>query len=556
MQPDLKEKILNIKPSRRVAVDIGRLVNISEGQPRLFEDTFPYVEVPRFMFSGKVTELIDGRPVKFDFDARKNAPLKISDTTFRDGQQARPPYTRKQIVDLYKLMGRLSGPNNVISATEFFVYADSDIAALEACLAEYHANPQCPEPTCWIRGLADDAIFLKLMQHMGVKETGILTSCSDYHVFLKLKKNWKTAAVEFLDMAKMAAERDIRVRFHLEDVTRANMDEFVFPFLGMIAKFSEAVPEELKPKVRLCDTMGFGLPYPGVELPRSVPKLVYKVQQAGIPSHRIEWHGHNDFHLVIANAVAAWLYGCDVLNGTLLGFGERTGNPPLEAAIILYHALKGANGTDTRVVTEIADYFRAMGVIVPDNYPFVGDDSNRTRAGIHGNGLAMDERIYQIFDTTRILAKGPSITITDKSGLEGIAYWVRCFLAQNVAERTRIAVKKTRIVEIAKWVDYQYDEKARSTGISDGEMVRQVLLHLPEASVPAYINRKYGLTGEKSVSADDCGPIIAWIKDEKRSRLQAHRELTHGDGPIEGLDPETLDRLALEHLPHLAQGRQ
>jgi len=320
MQPELKEKILGLAPTREIPVDLNEIVNVQEGQARLFEKTFPHVDVPQFMFSGKVTETIDGQPVEFDFDARKKAPLKISDTTFRDGQQARPPYTKKQIMDLYKLLGRLSGPNNVISSTEFFVYADSDIDALESCLEEYHNNPQCPEPTCWIRGLADDAIFLKLMQHMGIKETGILTSCSDYHVFLKLKKNWKSAAMEFLDMGKQAAERDIRVRFHLEDVTRANMDEFVYPFLEMIAKFSETVPEELKPKIRLCDTMGFGLPYPGVELPRSVPKLVYKVQQAGIPSHRIEWHGHNDFHLVMANAVAAWLYGCDALNGTLLGW--------------------------------------------------------------------------------------------------------------------------------------------------------------------------------------------------------------------------------------------
>ena len=554
MQPELKAKILDLAPIREIPADLDEIVNIAEGQPRLFEETFPHVEVPQFTFSGKVTEIIDGQPVEFDFDARKQAPLQITDTTFRDGQQARPPYTRKQIMDLYKLLGRLSGPNNVISATEFFVYADSDIAALEACLEEFHNNPQCPEPTCWIRGLADDAIFLKLMQHMGVKETGILTSCSDYHVFLKLKKNWNTAAREFMDMAKQAAERDIRVRFHLEDVTRANLDEFVYPFLEMIAQFSESVPETLKPKIRLCDTMGFGLPYPGVELPRSVPKLVYKVQQAGIPSHRIEWHGHNDFHLVMANAVAAWLHGCDALNGTLLGFGERTGNPPVEAAIVMYQALKGKNGTDTTVITEIAEYFRSMGVIVPDNYPLVGDDSNRTRAGIHGGGLAMDERIYQIFDTTSILGKPPSITITDKSGLEGIAYWVRCYLTQDVAERTEIVVKKTRIVEIAKWVDYQYNELGRTTGISDDEMIRQALLHIPQAAVPAYINKKYGLKEDAGVSADDCEPIIAWIKDEKRRRLQERRDQGKQGEPLVGMQPEMLEKLAIEHLPYLASG--
>jgi len=550
MENELKQKVLDLKPTRKVSANIDRIANIGEGKPHLFEETFPYVEVPQVTFTGKVYEEIDGKVVEFDFDKRKNAPLVISDTTFRDGQQARPPYTRKQVVDLYRLLGKLSGPNRVITSTEFFVYSDSDIAALEACLDEYAGNPTYPQPTCWIRGLSDDALYLKLMQHLGITETGLLSSCSDYHIFLKLRKNWKSAATEYLDMAKQAAERDIRVRFHLEDVTRANIDGFVLPFVEMIAAFSEQLPDKLKSKVRLCDTMGFGLPYPGVELPRSIPKLIYKIQQEGIPSHRLEWHGHNDFHLVIANAVAGWLYGCDILNGTLLGFGERTGNPPIESAVIMYRALKGADGTDTTAITEMADYFRAMGVLIPPNYPLVGDDSNRTRAGIHGGGLALDERIYQIFDTTLLLGKPPSITITDKSGLGGIAYWVQCWLAQRVTERTQIAVKRTRLVEVAKWVDHQYDNLGRTTGISDDEMIGQILLHMPEATVPAYINKYYGLKNETNVSADDCGLIIAWIVDEKRRLLQERRKKGGGE-PFPGITSETMDRLVSEHLTYL-----
>jgi len=551
MDKELKNEILKIEPTREVPVDIQAIADIGEGEPHLLEETFPYVEVPQVKFVGKQYEEIDGKLVEFDFEKRKRAELVISDTTFRDGQQARPPYTKTQIVDLYRLLGKLSGPNRVIRNTEFFLYSDGDIRAVEACLEEYASNPQCPEPTAWIRGLSDDALYLKLMQHLGIRETGLLSSCSDYHVFLKLHKNWKSAAEEYLGMAKQAAERDIRVRFHLEDITRSNLDGFVLPFCEMVALFAEALPEELKPKVRLCDTMGFGLPYPGVALPRSVPKLVYKVQQAGIPAERMEWHGHNDFHLVIANAVTAWLYGCDILNGTLLGFGERTGNPPIEGAVIMYRALKGANGTDTSAISEIADYFRNMGVRIPPNYPLVGDDSNRTRAGIHGGGLMMDERIYQIFDTTRLLGRPPAIAITDKSGLEGIAYWVQCYLAQDVAERTQITVKKTRLVQVAKWVDHQYDVLGRTTAISEEEMVAQVLLHIPEAAVPAYINKRFHLSGEASVSADDCGPIIAWINDEKRRMQRQNREKGRPREPLPGIDPEVIDGLVHKHLPHV-----
>jgi isopropylmalate/homocitrate/citramalate synthase len=551
MDKELKQKILKIEPTREVGADVSDIVDIGEGEPELLEDIFPHSEVPQIVFASGAYEEIDGELVEFDFEQRKQRDLVISDTTFRDGQQARPPYSKNQIVDLYKLMGKLGGPNRVVDNTEFFLYSDSDIEAVEACLEAYADDPTLPQPTAWIRGLKNDALYLKLMQHMGIKETGMLASCSDYHVFLKLHKNWKSAAEEYLSMAKQAAERDIRVRFHLEDITRSNMDGFVLPFCEMIAEFAESLPQHLKPKVRLCDTMGFGLPYPGIDLPRSIPKLCYKIQQAGIPPERMEWHGHNDFHHVIANAVAGWLYGCDILNGTLLGFGERTGNPPLEGAIIMYRALKGANGTNTTAITEIAEYFRSIGVQIPKNYPLVGDDSNRTRAGIHGGGLLMDERIYQIFDTSELLGTPPSIAITDKSGLDGIAYWVQCYLSQDVPERTEVTVKKTRLVQIAKWVDYQYDEKGRTTAISQEEMVSQLLLHLPEAGVPAYINKRFNLSGEAAVSADDCVPIIGWIKDEKKRRRQEFNQQDRKREPLPGIEPETVDKLVHQHMPHV-----
>ena len=153
-------------------------------EPNLFRQMFPYSELPKVLFEDRGVAMAPADR------------MWITDTTFRDGQQARPPYTKRQVIDLYRLMGKLSGPNRVIAYTEFFVYSDSDIAALEACVEEYASNPSYPEPTCWISGLTDDALYLKLMQHMGIRETGILTSCSDYHVFLKLRKNWKTAAEE------------------------------------------------------------------------------------------------------------------------------------------------------------------------------------------------------------------------------------------------------------------------------------------------------------------------------------------------------------------------
>jgi isopropylmalate/homocitrate/citramalate synthase len=239
------------------------------------------------------------------------------------------------------------------------------------------------------------------------------------------------------------------------------------------------VEDSLKVKIRLCDTMGFGVSYPGAALPRSVPKLVLAmIHKAGVPGDQLEWHGHNDFHKALINGATAWLYGCDALNCTLIGIGERTGNPPLEGALMEYIGLKGDMcGIDTTIITEIAQFYRSIGTRISVRYPFVGDDFHKTRAGIHADGLARDERIYNIFDTEKLLKRPPEIVITDKSGADGVYLWVNNFLGLVGEER----IKKTHIVKIMRWVADQYEKEGRITNISDREMAEQVREHLPAA---------------------------------------------------------------------------
>jgi isopropylmalate/homocitrate/citramalate synthase len=243
-------------------------------------------------------------------------------------------------------------------------------------------------------------------------------------------------------------------------------------------EMSRDVPPELSVKIRLCDTMGFGISYPGAQLPRSIPKLIYKLNHdLGVPSDRLEWHGHNDFHKVHINGATAWLYGCNQLNATLFGFGERTGNPPLESAIFEYIALKGGLcGINTTVITELADYMRSIEMPIPDNYPFVGRHFNVTRAGIHAGGLRQDERIYNIFDTVALLGKAPRVAITDKSGTDGVVIWVNDYLGLKGTDR----INKIKCYPLCRWVMDQYDVHGRLTAISDEELETRVRELLPE----------------------------------------------------------------------------
>ena len=72
-------------------------------------------------------------------------------------------------------------------------------------------------------------------------------------------------------------------------------------------------------KVRACDTMGYGVNYPGAVIPRSVPGIIYALHtHAGVPHEMIEWHGHNDFYKAVVNSTTAWLYGCSGVNTSCL----------------------------------------------------------------------------------------------------------------------------------------------------------------------------------------------------------------------------------------------
>lgn len=441
-------------------------------EPNLMGETFDYNLPPLIKFDSPAVEYVDGKAVEFDGRKLKTRDIWISDTTFRDGQQSRPPYTIDQMVHIYDLLAKLGGPNGVIRQTEFFLYTKNDRETLDRCRSLGH---RFPEVTGWIRAVKGD---FRLVKEAGLKETGMLTSSSDYHIFQKQKQTRKTAMDSYCEVVAAAFEAGVRPRCHLEDITRADIDGFVLPFIDRLMEMSRQVPPELSVKIRLCDTMGFGLSYPGAALPRSIPKLLYKInQECGVPSDRLEWHGHNDFHKVHINGCSAWLYGCDALNTTLFGFGERTGNPPMEAALMEYMAIKGGLcGINTMVITELADYMRSIGMPIPDNYPFVGKAFNVTRAGIHAGGLRQDERIYNIFDTEKLLGKPPRVAITDKSGADGVVIWVNEYLGLKGADR----INKIKCHALARWVMDQYDKNGRLTAISDEELEVKTRELMPE----------------------------------------------------------------------------
>ncbi|MBR4067377.1 MAG: 2-isopropylmalate synthase [Clostridia bacterium] len=419
-------------------------------EPNLYRELFDYKAIPKVAFNNRVV------PV--------NMPKEIwmTDTTFRDGQQSVSPFTPRQIEHLFKLESRLGGPKGLVRQSEFFLYTDKDREALERC---QNLGLKFPEITTWIRANEKD---FELVKAAGVRETGILVSCSDYHIFKKMHLTRRQALEKYLAIIKKALDKGIVPRCHFEDITRADFYGFVLPFAEQLMDLSEE--SGIPIKVRACDTMGYGVHYPGAALPRSVPGIIYGLNHyAQIPSEQLEWHGHNDFYKVVTNAGTAWLYGCASINCSLLGIGERTGNCPLEAMAVEYQSLRGTtDGMDLTAITEIAEYMeREIGIEISPRQPFVGRHFNVTRAGIHADGMLKDEEIYNIFDTAAILNRPASVAVDSHSGLAGITHWMNSYF--RLTGKHTMEKHDPLVAAVKEQVDQLFAE-GRNTVMGDEEL--------------------------------------------------------------------------------------
>ncbi|MFW5734910.1 MAG: histone-lysine N-methyltransferase, partial [Oceanidesulfovibrio sp.] len=250
-------------------------------EPALFRDVFPYGAVARTPLDGRL-----------DPPAPAAHPY-IADSTFRDGQQAAPPYRVEAVVALFDLLHRLGGASGLIRTSEFFLYTERDRRAAALCQERGYEHPRVVP---WIRAHHQD---LDLVRDMGFAEACILLSVSDYHIHYKLGKDRARYREEVLNLADKALAAGIAPRVHLEDITRADI-----AYCTALARdLAELAGQAGRPLVvRLCDTLGLGVPYPGATLPRSVPRLVRTfIEDAGIPGANLEFHGHNDLHKAFIN---------------------------------------------------------------------------------------------------------------------------------------------------------------------------------------------------------------------------------------------------------------
>ena len=383
----------------------------------------------------------------------------ISDSTIRDGAQMPGIVMKKRHkLKIYDYLHRIG-----IEKLETFVFNDRDREAVRVML---DTGYEFPEVTGWARANPKDIDFVLSMD--GIKETGILMSVSDSHMIDKMGlASREEAEKKYTDALQYAVDHGLRTRAHIEDMTRADNEGFVFP---LIEKLLEIDPDCI---IRLCDTVGFGLPFPDVDEPYGIPHMVKRLREIG--SKNIETHIHDDFGMSVACSIAGYWYGANWSSLTFLGIGERAGNAELEkVALLLMQRVEGFQKYDLQCLTEFARYMeQEIGIRVPRNKSVVGRNIFAHESGIHTAGIIKNPFTYEPYPP-EIVGGKRQLLIGDSSGLEVIRFKVEESLNELMHVDSKIDKNDWRVKAIQTDIQKLYNEEKRISCISDEELKRFV----------------------------------------------------------------------------------
>jgi isopropylmalate/homocitrate/citramalate synthase len=381
-------------------------------------------------------------------------PRLITDTTLRDGaQDARfPLFPNESRLRYIDLLHQLDNGTGRIYAIETFIYQKRDLWVLDKLLERGY---EWPKITTWIRATPRDVKEMYEASQGRVKETGMLASSSDHHIFDKLGYRSKEEAIDkYLKPIMTALEYDITPRVHLEDTTRADIHGWVIPFMQTVFKQTEG-----RAKFRVCDTIGWGVPDPHAGLPMGIPRLISTLYRE--TGAELEFHGHNDYGVATANSLAAWRYGCRKVNAAYASLGERTGNTSLEQMIATMIRFYGDPGFNLKVLPEMTELVSTNLTEVPRSAPIIGDVFT-TSAGIHQAGVARQEEapgglIYLAYDPAIVGREGAERSLVGAlSGAEGIVSVLNA-KAEEIGIETRFSSTSRIVKEIYDRIQAAYD---------------------------------------------------------------------------------------------------
>ncbi len=355
------------------------------------------------------------------FDLPPGRRYMLDDESLRDGLQSPsvldPPIEDKiEILHLMEALG-IDSVNLGLPGAGPRAVADVERLAREIVNSKLKIRPNCAARTVE----ADIRPIAEISQRVGLPiEAATFIGSSPIR---RYAEDW---TVDFLlrtteHAVTFARKLGLPVMYVTEDTTRCDPDTVKKLYTTGIRCGAEAIV--------VCDTVGHVTPH-GV---RALVKFVREeiIQPSGA-SIRLDWHGHRDRGLGVANSLAAFSAGADQVHGCALGIGERVGNTELDLVLV---NLKLAGAID-RDLTRLGEYCekisRATGVPIPQNYPVTGRDAFRTATGVHAAAVIKAYRKNDVKLANSVYSGVPShlfgrdqvIEIGPMSGKSNVIYWL------------------------------------------------------------------------------------------------------------------------------------
>jgi len=352
--------------------------------------------------------------------ARRGRPM-LDDETLRDGLQSPSivdPSIEKKIQILH-LMADLGIDSVDLGLPGAGPRAKADVLRLaqEIAASKLRILPNCAARTVEsdIRPVADI-----------VQATGVEIEAATFLGSSPIRQYAEDWTLDFLlrtteQAVKYARSLGLPVMYVTEDTTRARPEVIKKLYVTAIECGARAIV--------VCDTVGHITPAGVRSLLRFVRGEVVKPTGEKI---RLDWHGHSDRGLAVANSLAAFAAGADQVHATALGIGERVGNTPMDQLLVNLK-LMGAVDRDLRKLREYCSVVsEAVGVPIPPNYPVVGADAFRTATGVHAAAVIKAFRKNDVELANQVYSGVPShwfgidqkIEIGPMSGKSNVIYWL------------------------------------------------------------------------------------------------------------------------------------
>jgi 2-isopropylmalate synthase len=369
---------------------------------------------------------LDEKSLVYDWNTVDQKPLdghrvELDDETLRDGLQSpsvKNP-TPDEKIRLLHLMVDLGIHAADIGLPGAGPVALADVTALAKEIAD-HNLPIVPN--CAARTLeADINPVVEASQKAGIAiEASVFIGSSPIREYVE---NWTLdLMLEHSEHAvKFAAKHGLPVMFVTEDTTRAQPE--------VIEKLYTTAIECGARRICVADTVGHVTPQGTMALIRFVKEVVKKTGE----DVKIDWHGHSDRGLGIANSIAAVQAGAHRVHGTALGVGERCGNAPMEQLLVNLRLLEYIDNDLTKLPEYTELVSSACDVPVPCTQPIVGSDCFRTGTGVHAAAVikAMNkghewlaDRIYSAVPAGMV-GRHQAIEIGPMSGASNVTYWLQ-----------------------------------------------------------------------------------------------------------------------------------